>query len=100
MAAHSEFLPAPLTDAGANPLCPSFKAQPEDRGENGKSLGDLLRAGKFEFVNLGDLSWNFQHRLACPRNLLGNVDSFRSPITVSGTMYCRSRCGRWRRPWP
>jgi beta-lactamase superfamily II metal-dependent hydrolase len=79
VAAHSQFLPAPLTDTGANPLCPSFKAQPEDRGENGKSLGYLLRAGKFEFVNLGDLSWNFQHRLACPRNLLGKVDLVQVP---------------------
>jgi competence protein ComEC len=76
VAAHSQFLPAPLTDTGPNPLCSSSKAQPEDRGENGKSLGYLLRAGKFEFVNLGDLSWNFQHRLACPVNLLGKVDLF------------------------
>jgi beta-lactamase superfamily II metal-dependent hydrolase len=76
VAAHSQFLPAPLGDTGANPLCASFKAQPEDRGENGKSLGYLLRAGQFEFVNLGDLSWNFQHRLACPVNLLGKVDLF------------------------
>ncbi len=76
VAAHSQFLPAPLTETGVNSLCSSFKAQTEDRGENGKSLGYLLRAGKFEFVNLGDLSWNFQHRLACPVNLLGKVDLF------------------------
>ncbi len=76
VAAHSQFLTAPLTETGANTLCSSFKAQAEDRGENGKSLGYLLRAGKFEFVNLGDLSWNFQHRLACPVNLLGKVDLF------------------------
>jgi beta-lactamase superfamily II metal-dependent hydrolase len=76
VAAHSRFLSAPLTDTGANTLCSSFKAQPEDRGENGKSLGYLLRAGRFEFVNLGDLSWNFQHQLACPVNLLGKIDLF------------------------
>ena len=76
VAAHSRFLAAPLTDTGPNPLCSSFKPQPEDAGENGKSLGYLLRAGTFEFVNLGDLSWNFQHRLACPVNLLGKVDLF------------------------
>ena len=78
VAAHSRFLPAPLTDTGTNPLCASFKAQPEDRGENGKSLGYLLRAGSFEFVNLGDLSWNFQQQLACPVNLLGKVDLFQA----------------------
>jgi competence protein ComEC len=76
VAAHSQFLPAPLSPTGANPLCASFKAQPDDLGENGKSLGYLLRSGKFEFVNLGDLSWNFQHKLACPVNLLGQVDLF------------------------
>ena len=29
--------------------------------------------------NLGDLSWNFQHQLACPANLLGQVDLFQVP---------------------
>ena len=76
VAAHSQFVTTPLSKAEANPLCADFKAQPDDNGENGKSLGFLLRAGNFEFVNLGDLSWNFQHRLACPVNLLGKVDLF------------------------
>jgi beta-lactamase superfamily II metal-dependent hydrolase len=76
VAADGQVLPAAVTDTGANALCASFKPQPEDRGENGRSLGYLLRAGKFEFVNLGDLSWNFQQRLACPVNLLGKIDLF------------------------
>jgi competence protein ComEC len=83
VAAHSQVLAKPLADGGRNPLCDSFKPQPEDPGENGKSLGYLLRAGKFEFVNLGDLSWNFQHQLACPVNLLGKVDVFQ--VTHHGT---------------
>jgi hypothetical protein len=73
---HGQVLAKPLAGGGLNPLCDSFKPQPEDRGENGQSLGYLFRAGKFEFVNLGDLSWNFQHKLACPVNLLGTVDLF------------------------
>jgi competence protein ComEC len=76
VSAHGQVLPAPLADAQPNPLCDSFTAQEEDRGENAQSLGYLLRSGTFEFVNLGDLSWNFQHRLACPVNLLGRVDLF------------------------
>jgi len=76
VAAHSRFIAKPLGDGARNPLCDSFKAQAEDRGENGKSLSYALRAGGFEFVNLGDLSWNFQHQLACPVNLLGKVDIF------------------------
>jgi beta-lactamase superfamily II metal-dependent hydrolase len=76
VAAHSQFIDKPLADAAVNPLCDAFTPQPEDTGENGKSVGYLLRSGRFEFVNLGDLSWNFQHRLACPVNLLGKVDVF------------------------
>lgn len=76
VAAHSQFLSKALPDGGRNSLCETFKPQAEDRGENGKSLGYLLRAGTFEFVDLGDLSWNFQHQLACPINLLGKIDLF------------------------
>ena len=99
VAAHSQFIAKPLTDGARNPLCETFKPQPEDASENGKSLGYLFRAGKFEFVNLGDLSWNFQHQLACPVNLLGKVESSRSRITARETTWCRSRCGRWPRRW-
>jgi competence protein ComEC len=79
VSAHGKVLPAPLADAQPNQSCESFKPQEEDRGENGQSLGYLFRSGKFEFVNLGDLSWNFQHGLACPVNLLGRVDLFQVP---------------------
>ena len=78
VAADGAALTTPLAGGAANPLCGSFKPQPEDKGENGRSLGFLLRSGAFEFVNLGDLSWNFQQRLACPVNVLGVVDLFQA----------------------
>ena len=78
VASHSRTLPTPLPGGGPNPLCNNFQVQPEDEGENGKSLGYILRVGDFEFVNLGDLSWNFQYQLACPTNLLGKVDLFQA----------------------
>jgi beta-lactamase superfamily II metal-dependent hydrolase len=83
VAADGRVLSRPLSDAGRNASCESFKPQAEDRGENGRSLGYVLRAGKFDFVNLGDLSWNFQHKLACPANLLGQIDLFQ--VTHHGT---------------
>jgi hypothetical protein len=76
VAAHSRFLHEALPGGGPNPLCKTFDVRPEDRGENGKSLGYLLRSGDFGFVNLGDLSWNFQYQMACPVNLLGKVDLY------------------------
>lgn len=78
VASHSETLPTPLPGGGPNSLCNNFQVHPEDKGENGKSLGYILRSGNFEFVNLGDLSWNFQYQLACPTNLLGKVDLFQA----------------------
>ena len=78
VASHSRSIAQPLPGAERNPLCQSFELQPEDKGENGKSLGYHLRTGDFEFVNLGDLSWNYQYQLACPTNLLGKVDVFQA----------------------
>ncbi len=76
VASHSQTLSKPLTPAGPNPHCADAKMHPEDAGENGKSLGYLLKVGDFEFANLGDLSWNFQHAMACPVNLIGEVDLY------------------------
>jgi competence protein ComEC len=78
VAAHSRFLAKALKGGERNSLCRSFQMQEEDKGENGKSLGYHLRAGEFEFVNLGDLSWNFQYQMACPVNLLGKADVFQA----------------------
>lgn len=71
-------LAQPVSGGRPNPLCDTFTAQPADLGENAKSLGYLLSAGTFQFVNLGDISWNVQHQLACPINLLGDVDLFQA----------------------
>ena len=47
-----------------------------DTGDNGKSLAFLLTAGKFKYLNCGDLTWNFEHKLVCPKNRIGKVDLF------------------------
>ena len=40
--------------------------------------------GDFQFLNLGDLTVNVQHELACPQNLLGVVDLFQVPHHGNG----------------
>ncbi len=42
--------------------------------ENAQSVGSVIRYGKFRTVDLGDLLWNWELRLACPINRLGTVD--------------------------
>ena len=72
----------PLHGAGApNPLCADFQPKDEVKdtllsGENAQSVGTVIKLGKFRMVDFGDLTWNHEHDLACPRNLIGTVDLY------------------------
>lgn len=45
-----------------------------DESDNMRSVGLLFKCGDFSFLNLGDLTWNIEHKLSCPRNRVGKVD--------------------------
>ena len=87
VSSHTKLIDKPLAPGLANnPWCTDAKLKEQDYlskrrldlGENGNSLGFLLTMGKFEFLNLGDLSWNYEHALSCPENLLGEIDLYQS----------------------
>ena len=68
---------APVEGGGqANPACAGVKPLEADPTENAQSAGFILRYGKFRFVDLGDLTWNKEMALACPKNLLGTGDVY------------------------
>jgi len=73
-----------LGTATSNPSCQNASSGPDLAGENSRSVGYLLTLGDFEFLNLGDLTVNVQHELACPANLIGIVDLFQVPHHGNG----------------
>src|SRR5579872_5510 len=82
VAAAAQTITKPLPGAGAaNPLCAGFQPKDETKdplvgGENKQSIGMVFTLGKFRMVDFGDLTWNKEHDLACPNNLVGTVDLY------------------------
>jgi beta-lactamase superfamily II metal-dependent hydrolase len=50
------------------------EAPVKDESDNKRSVSLLLTSGKFGYLNCGDLTWNIEHKLVCPKNRLGQVD--------------------------
>ena len=74
---NGKVLSEPLPGAGQpNPAGEGVDHRVDDDAEDGQSVGVLVQHGKFRFVFLGDLTWNVEHALFYPRNLVGTVDAY------------------------
>ena len=72
-----ETLTRAMPGAGAtNSACPTDPIPPADPDENPRSTGVLVRHGKFEFLDVGDLSGPPLYKLICPKNLVGQVEAY------------------------
>jgi len=82
VSAAQETIAKPLPGEGApNPLCAQFQPKDEAKdpllgGENKSSVGVVISLGKFRMVDFGDLTWNKEHDLVCPNNLIGTIDLY------------------------
>ena len=77
VSAAGDLISAALPGAGtANLLCRDFTPREDDATENARSVGTVIAFGRFRMIDLGDLTWNKEHGLVCPNNLLGAVDLY------------------------
>jgi competence protein ComEC len=70
----------PLAGAGApnDAACSRFERKPDapTPDDNSQSVGSVIAYGRFRALDLGDLLWNNERDLVCPRNLIGTVDLY------------------------
>ena len=68
---------APLAGGGdANPQCRASAVPAQEANENPRSTGIRVTFGKFRFLDVGDLTGAPLYALACPWNMVGQVDAY------------------------
>lgn len=76
LAAHGETATSKAMAGIPNAECQTVSLKDEDKSDNARSVVFLLRYGAFDFLDSGDLTWNIEHKLACPQNLIGEIDLY------------------------
>jgi beta-lactamase superfamily II metal-dependent hydrolase len=81
VASAGTLLKTPLAGApgagASNTYCRDARMRtPDPTPENQEVLGMAIRFGNFRLLNLADLTWNQEHQIVCPNNLLGTFDVY------------------------
>jgi beta-lactamase superfamily II metal-dependent hydrolase len=75
ISADGNLIKTPLPGGGeADTYCAKSEKRPADQTENARSVGLEITFGKLRILDLGDLTWDKEMDLLCPKNVIGHVD--------------------------